>query len=117
VGTTLRALGDRILDGVGPIGSLAHPHALTQLEALATILRDTDRLHAERARTQARRTRPDAEIFRDFPLWVVATYPGDDELFVSPAFRAMLPADLPLRHAKVQDVHDGTAPLGDHPNL
>ena len=77
-----------------------------QLRAVSFLLRHLDAAAAMRARTQARRRRSDAEIFRRFPLAVVPTYPGDEALFASPGFRQWLPADAPLEWLRLADVMD-----------
>ena len=55
-------------------------------------------------RVAARRRRSDLEIFSRFPMWVVPTYPGDERLFASAAFRDWLPAELELRFAELDEV-------------
>jgi len=45
---------------------------------------------------QARRRRPDTEIFAAFPLHIVPTYAGDEALFRSAGFQAWLPDEPKL---------------------
>ena len=47
---------------------------------------------------------PDRELLRRFPLWVVPTYPGDEQLFATAGFRSWLPADPPLVEASLAEV-------------
>lgn len=75
---------------------LTDPRTVAQLRAHQWILGHLDRAADRRAAVQKRRKRPDAEIFRRFPLYLVPTYPGDEGLFASEGFRAWLPEDLPL---------------------
>lgn len=83
---------------------LPHPQAPAQVAGLGAFLAALDQTEAERARLAARRRRSDREIFGRFPLWVVPTYPGDERLFASAAFRAWLPDDLELRFAGLDEV-------------
>ena len=46
----------------------------------------------------------DREILSRFPRLVVPTYAGDQQLFESEAFRALLPDNWPLEHAQLDDV-------------
>ncbi|MFP3939294.1 MAG: glycosyltransferase family 2 protein [Thermoanaerobaculia bacterium] len=103
VGATIRAAAGagagrneapRIVDG----------RTVAQLRALTWILGNLDRAARRRAEVQARRRRSDGEIFRRFPAWVVPTYPGDETLFGSSAFRSWLPDDLPVEHAVLHEV-------------
>ncbi len=93
-GAGRRAEGVRITD----------ERTVAQLRALTYLLAHLDRAAVKRAEVQARRRRPDAEIFERFPAWVVPTYPGDDRLFTSQGFRRWLPPDLPLVHATLDEV-------------
>lgn len=83
---------------------LRDPRTLAHLRAVSKILGDLDSIADRRARLLARRVRPDREIFERFPLLVVPTYPGDEELFASPGFRAWLPDDVPWRELRLDQV-------------
>ena len=75
---------------------LTDERTVAQLRAIHWILGHMDSAAERRAAVQSRRRRPDREIFERFPLYVVPTYPGDDQLFATPGFQAWLPSDLPL---------------------
>jgi hypothetical protein len=68
------------------------------------LLGHLDQASVKRTAIQARRRRPDAEIFERFPLYLVPTYPGDQALFASPGFRAWLPAGLPLLERRLEEI-------------
>ncbi|HXT19972.1 MAG TPA: hypothetical protein VN923_04400, partial [Thermoanaerobaculia bacterium] len=70
----------------------------------SSLLGNLDGAAAMRRRVQAARSVPDRELLCRFPLWVVPTYPGDEQLFASPGFRSWLPADLPLVEATLGEV-------------
>jgi GT2 family glycosyltransferase len=86
---------------------LEDPQTLAQLRGLSGCLAALDAAAGERRRLRARRRRPDREIFRRFPLWIVPTYPGDRALFGSAAFRDWLPEDLEFERAELADVLRG----------
>jgi GT2 family glycosyltransferase len=73
-------------------------------EAIGRILKGLDGHAAKRRAIQARRRRSDRDIFTAFPLHVVPTYPGDRELFDSPAFRTWLPEGLPVLRRELTDI-------------
>ncbi len=79
---------------------------VAQLRSLHWLLSHMDVAAAERDRLQARRVRSDREIFERFPLHVVPTYPGDERLFSSEAFRTWLPQDVPIREATLDEIMD-----------
>ncbi len=80
------------------VPAIVDDQTLAQVRALSSIMRGLDDAAERRRRIQARRRRPDAEIFERFPLYVVPTYPGDAELFGSSGFEAMWPEGLtPVR--------------------
>ena len=83
---------------------LGAPHALSNLRALHRIAAGLPRLEEKRRENEARRTVSTREVLEGFPLAVVPTYPGDEELFGSEAFASLLPADLPLRRLSLGDV-------------
>ncbi|MCL4836666.1 MAG: glycosyltransferase family 2 protein [Thermoanaerobaculia bacterium] len=83
---------------------LADPRSVAQLRALSFFLDHLDAAAEKRRQIQARRRRRDADYFARFPLHLVATYPGDAELFARPGFRALLPADLPLVEVRLDEI-------------
>lgn len=102
----LRRLADRVAGrrAGGHEVHLSHPQAVAQFGGLTAFFDDLDRIARERTQLVSRRQRSDGEILRQFPLWIVPTYPGDEELFASPAFRAWLPRGLEFRHARLSDL-------------
>ncbi|MEL7058524.1 MAG: glycosyltransferase family 2 protein [Acidobacteriota bacterium] len=99
-----KALPPFVLDEGGPSTRIVDPRSFAHLRAQTWVLSHLDRLAARRAEIQARRERPDREIFERFPLAVVPTYPGDERLFSSAAFRAALPDDLVFEHVRLEDL-------------
>ena len=82
------------------VPAIVDDQTLAQVRAVSSIMRGLDDAAERRRRIQARRQRPDAEIFERFPLYVVPTYPGDEELFGSSGFEAMWPEGLtPVRRS------------------
>jgi GT2 family glycosyltransferase len=79
---------------------------IAQLRAVSNLLGRLDGAAEARAEVQARRSRSDRDYFARFPLYVVPTYPGDDELFAGLGFRTWLPVDLPIVEARLQDCMD-----------
>ena len=77
-----------------PLATIDDPLTAMQFRALEWIFANDARIAAKRAAVQSMRKRPDAEIFARFPLHVVATYPGDDELTASALFRELLPEGI-----------------------
>ena len=77
---------------------------LSQLRAFNHLLGNLEGAAESRRRVQARRRRSDREIFDRFPLYLVPTYPGDAELFASPAFATWLPDDVPLVRADLEEI-------------
>ena len=80
------------------------PRTLAHLRAVSKILRDLDSIAVRRARLLGRRARRDREIFERFPLLVVPTYPGDEELFAGSGFRSWLPAGVPLAERRLDEI-------------
>jgi hypothetical protein len=62
-----------------------------QFRAFDWIVRNQQRLIDKRNAVQQRRRRSDREIFERFPLHVVPTYPGDEQLMAGALFRALRP--------------------------
>ncbi len=86
------------------VPKLQDGRTLAQLRAQAHLLGHLDASAERRRATQARRRRPDREIFERFPLYAVPTYPGDEKLFASSAFAAWVGEDVPLVHAALDDI-------------
>ncbi|MXW02132.1 MAG: glycosyltransferase family 2 protein [Holophagales bacterium] len=86
------------------VPAIVDDQTLAQVRAVSSIIRGLDDAAERRRRIQARRQRPDAEIFERFPLYVVPTYPGDEELFRSSGFEAMWPEGLPLVRRSLEEV-------------
>jgi hypothetical protein len=72
--------------------------ALSRLVALQA------QLVEKRARTQGLRRVPDEQVLSRYPLHLVPTYPGDEALFASALFQAMLPAWPGLVATRLEDV-------------
>jgi GT2 family glycosyltransferase len=100
----LRRWAGRLDPASGAGIELPHPQAPAQVAGLGSFLATLDQVEQQRRRLARRRRRPDREIFERFPLWVVPTYPGDERLFASAAFRAWLPTDLELCFAGLDEV-------------
>jgi GT2 family glycosyltransferase len=83
---------------------LDDPRSLAQLQAVSNLLGGLEPSAAARQRAQARRRRADAEIFARFPLLLVPTYPGDEELFASPGFRSWLPREIALEERTLAEL-------------
>lgn len=86
------------------VPAIVDDQTLAQVRAVSSIMRGLDDAAERRRRIQARRQRPDAEIFERFPLYVVPTYPGDEELFGSSGFEAMWPEGLTLVRRSLEEV-------------
>lgn len=86
------------------VPAIHDPRTVAQVRSLSWLLDHLDGAAEKRAAVQARRTRPDGEIFERFPLYVVPTYPGDEALFASDGFRAWWPDDVPTVRAALRDV-------------
>ena len=109
-----RGLG-RVLGvpGVAAEGALINDErTLAHVRSYASLLTRLGEFDASRKRIAQRRVRPDREIFERFPLLVVPTYPGDEELFQSQGFRSFLPKDLPLEYTTLEEVMEIEDPQG-----
>ncbi len=101
----LRKVVDRLLPAEGAEHpTLSDPRTVAQLRAVTYVLGHLDAAAARRAEVQARRSRPDREIFERFPLHLVPTYPGDERLFSSEAFDAWTPGGLELVRTSLQEL-------------
>lgn len=77
---------------------------LAQLRAVNHLLENLDPATKKREVVQARRQRPDREIFERFPPYLVPTYPGDDRLFSSLAFETWLPDEPAIIRASLDEI-------------
>lgn len=103
-----RALGlTPLREGAGAARLAADPHTLSQWRALHRFAVDLPRLEEARREVDRRRTVPTREILARFPPALVPTYPGDADLFGSPAFEALLPAGWPLVRLTLPQVQAG----------
>lgn len=100
-----RILPNWILDPRVPHEArLIDDRTISQLRAVTQLLGHLDQAESRRRRVQERRKRGDEEIFARFPLQVVPTYPGDERLFQSEAFRVWLGDDLPIAFATLEEI-------------
>ncbi len=90
--------------GAPSVPRLRDPRTLAQLRVTTHLLGNLDAVAERRRQAQARRKRPDREIFERFPLYLVPTYPGDAKLFASAGFEAWLPDDLGLVRAELEEI-------------
>jgi GT2 family glycosyltransferase len=86
-----------------PLATIDDPLTAMQFRAFEWIVRHADRIAAKREAVQRLRRRSDREIFERFPLHVVPTYPGDEELLRSPLFRLLRPS-MPAVEKKLGDI-------------
>jgi hypothetical protein len=83
---------------------LTDDRTVAQLRVLTQILGNLDGATERRRVVQSRRQREDREIFERFPLYVVPTYPGDERLFASAAFRSWLGDEVPVVYAELDEI-------------
>lgn len=104
----VRKLGRRLsgADGAAPAApvTVADERTVAQLRAQNYLLGHLEAAAEKRRAVQARRKRSDREIFERFPLYLVPTYPGDEDLFADPGFAAWLPDDVPLIRRRLDEV-------------
>ncbi|MCY3927106.1 MAG: glycosyltransferase family 2 protein [Acidobacteria bacterium] len=86
------------------VPAIVDEQTVAQVRALSSIVRGLDGAVERRRRIQVRRCRPDAEIFERFPLYVVPTYPGDEQLFESVGFESLWPEEVMLVRRSLEDV-------------
>ena len=82
----------RRVRGEKPLAAIDDPLTAMQFRAFDWVVRNQQRIADKREAVQSRRRRSDREIFSRFPLHVVATYPGDDEMMSGALFRLLRPA-------------------------
>ena len=102
--TRLRRLARRL--GGLPAGApaIVDDQTVAQVRALSAIVRGLDAAAERRRLVQARRRRPDREILERFPLYLVPTYPGDEDLFASEGFRSLWPESVVPVRRRLEDV-------------
>jgi GT2 family glycosyltransferase len=102
--TRLRGLARRLAGLPAGAPAVVDDQTVAQVRALSAIVRGLDGASERRRRVQARRRRSDREILERFPLYVVPTYPGDEELFASEGFESLWPEDLVPVRLPLEDV-------------
>jgi GT2 family glycosyltransferase len=100
----LAGLRQRLRRLTGPRLERAHPYALIWGRALSRLVALQGQLVEKRAWTQALRRVPDEHLLGRYPLHLLPTYPGDEELFASDLFRSMLPPWPELVRTRLEDV-------------
>ena len=83
---------------------VADPHTLSQLRALHRIAVDLPVLDQKRKAGERLRKVTSREIFSRWPLAIVPTYPGDEDLFESVPFGELVPGDFPHLKARLGDI-------------
>lgn len=86
------------------VPAIVDEQTLAHVRAVSSIIHRLDSAAERRRVIQARRRRPDREIFERFPLYLVPTYPGDEELFESAGFESMWPEGLRLVRRNLKQV-------------
>jgi GT2 family glycosyltransferase len=99
----LRGRVKRKLRGAPPLASIDDPLTAMQFRAFDWILRNESKLVEKREKVQSLRRRADRDIFAKFPLEIVPTYPGDEELMGSRLF-GLLRSALPADERKLSDI-------------
>lgn len=79
------------------------PLAIMQFRAVEWFFRHQQDLMGKRAVIQTLRRRSDREIFDQFPIHFVPTYPADERLMASPWFRALMP-DVPFEEKTLDEI-------------
>jgi GT2 family glycosyltransferase len=86
-----------------PLATIDDPLTAMQFRAFEWIIEHDDRIAKKREAVQKQRRRSDREILERFPLHVVPTYPGDEEMMKSSLFSLLLP-DLPIVKRSLVDL-------------
>ena len=102
--TRLRRLARRLAGLPAGAPAVVDDQTVAQVRALSAIVRGLDGASEARRLVQARRRRPDREILERFPLYVVPTYPGDEDLFESEGFRSLWPESVVPVRLRLEDV-------------
>ncbi|MEO8274905.1 MAG: glycosyltransferase family 2 protein [Thermoanaerobaculia bacterium] len=100
---SLRALG-RALIGNRDSFLLDHPQAVAHLRAMSLFLATLDEAGAGREFARRRRRISDRELCERFPFYLVPTYLGDEALFASAGFKALLPETPVLVRAELDAI-------------
>lgn len=100
---SIRSRIGRRLRGQKPLATIDDPLTTMQFRAFDWVVEHGDAIATKRAAVQKRRRRTDREILDRFPLHIVPTYPGDDQLMKSEIFRLLLP-QLPTRERSLADL-------------
>ena len=74
-----------------------------QFRALEWFFRNEPKVMAKRTAVQAMRRRGDEEILEKFPLLVVPTYPGDEELMSSALFTELM-RGMPVVRSSMDEI-------------
>jgi GT2 family glycosyltransferase len=85
--------------------AINHPHIISQLQTIWYILTNMENISHKRKEIQRMRKVPDHEIFQIFPLFVVNTYPGDEQLFSTNWFKELLPQGIQFRFASLSEIN------------
>jgi GT2 family glycosyltransferase len=100
---SLRARLARRLRRRKPLATIDDPLTAMQFRAFEWVIEHGERIAAKREAVQKIRKRSDREILERFPLHVVPTYPGDDELMKSALFRILRPS-VPLVERPLSEI-------------
>lgn len=98
-----RAPSKRRRWGRKPLVTIDDPLTAMQFRALEWIISNDAQLARKRHDVQQRRKRSDREIFERFPLQIVPTYPGDEQLMRSALFQLLRPA-LPAEDRTLTEI-------------
>lgn len=101
--SSLRSRFGRRLRGRKPLATIDDPLTAMQFRAFEWIVEHGERIAKKRDAVQKQRQRTDREVLERFPLNIVPTYPGDDQLMESSLFRLLLP-DLPFVERSLTDL-------------
>lgn len=79
-------------------------HIVNHLRAFFSLEENLYGLHKKRQEVQKMRIFSDFEYFKNFPLYIIPTYLGDEILFSNPLFLNTLPKSLPLVKKELKDI-------------
>lgn len=100
---SLRSRFGRRLRGRKPLATIDDPLTAMQFRAFEWVVEHGSRIAAKRQAVQKLRRRSDREILDRFPLHIVPTYPGDEQMMKSEIFRLLLP-DVPVVERSLADL-------------
>ena len=89
---SLRARLARRFQRRKPLATIDDPLTAMQFRAFEWVLEHDEKIGSKRDAVQRMRRRADREIFDRFPLHIVPTYPGDEQLMKSALFRILRPS-------------------------